>query len=165
MAHRSWMQKTTREQMAEDGRRTVLLRPGRPLDDAEDSTICTETTDNRSRPEQQVRDKILQEQRRIAAEDGLWAELVPVLPEDLWTIKTAEAYWDQLQDKMLKEATETEHMEAEVEERPKPKRWDFLNHKDRRREPKSREKRRTEMDKHQQTARDQTQMQRDHHGV
>ena len=28
MAHRSRMRKTSREQMAEDGRRTVLLRPG-----------------------------------------------------------------------------------------------------------------------------------------
>ena len=52
LAHQSRMRKTTREQMVEDGWRTVLLRPGQPLDDAEDSTICTETTANGSRPEQ-----------------------------------------------------------------------------------------------------------------
>ena len=67
-----------------------------------------------------------------------------------------EAYSDHLQDEMLKEAMEMEHVEAEAEECPKPKRWDFLNHKDWRQELKSREKRRMEMDKHQQTAHDQT---------
>ena len=59
MAHRSQMRRTSREQMAEDGRRTVLLRPGQPLEDAEDTTICTETTVNGSRLEQHVRDEIL----------------------------------------------------------------------------------------------------------
>ena len=59
MAHRSQMRRTSREQMAEDRRRTVLLQPGRPFKDAEESTICTETSDNGSRPEQRVRDEIL----------------------------------------------------------------------------------------------------------
>ena len=144
------MRKTSRE----DGRRTVLLRPGRPLDDAEDSTICTETTANRSRPEQRVRDKILQEPRHIKAEDGPRAQPVPVLPEDPWTERTADAFWDQLQDEMLHKAMETESVEVEAEKRPKPRRQDFLDHEDRRQEPKTREKWRTEMDKHRQAARD-----------
>ena len=65
------MRKTTREQMVEDGQRTVLLRLGQALDKAEDSTICTETTERRSNQKQQVRDKILQELRHIKAEDDV----------------------------------------------------------------------------------------------
>ena len=120
MVHQSRMRKTSREQMAEDGRRTVLLRPGQPLEDAEDSTICTETTANRSRPEQCVRDEILQEPRRIEAEEHSRAQPVLVLPEDPWVERTADALWDQLQDEVLQEAMETELVEAE-EKRPKPK--------------------------------------------
>ena len=84
---------------------------------------------------------------------------VPVLPKDPWTERTADAFWDQLQDEMLHEAMETELVEAEAERRPKPRCHDFLDHEDWRQEPKTREKRRTEMDKHRQAARDLTQRQ------
>ena len=39
LAHRSRMRKTTLEKLVEDGRRTVLLRLGLPLEDAMDSTV------------------------------------------------------------------------------------------------------------------------------
>ena len=70
--------------MEEDGRRTVLLQPGQPLEDAEDSTICTATSDNGSRPEQRVRDEILREPRRIEAEERSRVLPASVLPEDPW---------------------------------------------------------------------------------
>ena len=79
---------------------------------------------------------------------------MPVLPEDPWTERTADALWDQLQDEVLHEAMETESVEAEAERRTKPKRQDFMDHEDWRQEPKTREKRRTEMDEHCQAARD-----------
>ena len=68
-----------------------MLQPGRPLEDAEDTTICTETTDNGSRPEQRVRDEILWEPRRIKAEENPRAQPVSVLPEDPLAERTADA--------------------------------------------------------------------------
>ena len=67
LAHRSRMRKTTLEQLAEDGRRTVPLRPGLPLEDAMDSTVMEEPTQQEDQVKE-TRDEILNEPRRSEAE-------------------------------------------------------------------------------------------------
>merc|ERR1711973_842496 len=67
LAHRSRMRKTTLEQLAEDERRTVLLRPGLPLEDAMDSTVMEEPMQQEDQVKE-TRDEILNEPRRSEAE-------------------------------------------------------------------------------------------------
>ena len=69
LAHRSRMRKTTIEQLAEDGRRTVLLRPGLPLEDAMDSTVMEEPVQQEDRSGE-TRDEILNEPRWSVAEQA-----------------------------------------------------------------------------------------------
>ena len=69
LAHRSRMRKTTIKQLAEDGRRTVLLRPGLPLEDAMDSTVMEEPTQQGDQVKE-TRDEILNEPRRSVAEQA-----------------------------------------------------------------------------------------------
>merc|ERR1711973_854584 len=69
LAHRSRMRKTTLEQLAEDGRRTVLLRLGLPLEDVMDSTVMEEPTQQGDQVKE-TRDEILNEPRRSVAEQA-----------------------------------------------------------------------------------------------
>ena len=67
IAQRSRLRKTSFERLAEDGRRTVLLRPGRPLDSAMDFTVMGEDLPHDSRSNE-LRDEILQRLRRSEVE-------------------------------------------------------------------------------------------------
>ena len=79
LAHRSRMRKTTLERLAEDGRRTVLLWPVLPLDDALDSTIMGGSAQQENQGGG-VQDKILHEPRRSAAEEA--PEPVAKVPDE-----------------------------------------------------------------------------------
>ena len=70
LAHRSRIRKMTLERLAEGGRRTVLLRPGQPLDDAMDSTVMEDPVQLENRVGE-ARDEIPNEPRRSVAEQAL----------------------------------------------------------------------------------------------
>ena len=67
LAHRSRLRKTSLEKLAEDGQRTVLLRPGKPLDSAMDSTVMGEDLPHDSRSNE-LKDEILQRPRQSETE-------------------------------------------------------------------------------------------------
>merc|ERR1711951_187228 len=167
LAHRSRMRKTTLEQLAEDGRRTVLLRLGLPLEDAMDSMVMEEPTQQGDQVKE-TRDEILNEPRRSVAEQApepvteilngteshmrvldwlekalpgaagpevqenppreveaeaeaeMEAEAPPVLlMEHPWVTRTAEDYWNQLEDEVMMEAEPNEEREAEPRRKPR----------------------------------------------
>merc|ERR1711951_347729 len=201
LAHRSRMRKTTLEQLAEDGRRTVLLRPGLPLEDVVDSTVMEEPTQQEDQVKE-TKDEILNEPRwseaerapepvteilngteshvrvldwlekalpeaagpeaqenerrevEAEAEAEMEAEAPPVLlTEHPWGARTAEDFWNQLEDEVMVEAESDGEREAEP--RRKPRRDDYMDHEDRQRQPKTRDQRRTSLDERRQETRDQ----------
>merc|ERR1711951_313664 len=80
-------------------------------------------------------------------------EAPPVLlMEHPWVTRTAEDYWNQLEDEVTMEAEPNEEREAEP--RRRPKRDDYMDHKDRRRQPRTRDQRRTSLDERRQETRD-----------
>merc|ERR1711989_54396 len=143
------MGKETRDEILNEPRRSEAERAPEPVTEilnGTESHVRVLDWLEKALPEAAGPEAQENERREVEAEAEaeMEAEAPPVLlTGHPWVTRTAEDFWNQLQDEVMVEAeSDGEH---EAEPRRKPRRDDYMDHEDRRRQPKTRDQQRTSL--------------------